>query len=177
MIKETVGTIDASGKIQTRYDDGQFGPKLPADRIAAAQARREAMKAAEAEAHAEQLATDLEALADLEAEHGFDRVIRVDLRGWKPGSGATTMVVARIPLRREDAVKRFEQTAARSKQGSDDGLKALHTLAEFCIVYPHRKDHAEAYAATLDLAPGILSNVGLQVVQAVQGAAEEEKKG
>lgn len=147
------------------------------DRIAAAQARREALKAAEAEAHAEQLATDLEALADLEAAHGFDRVLRVDLRGWKAGSGATTMVVARIPLRRESHVKRFEETAARAKSGTNEGLAALHTLAEACIVYPHRKDHAEAYAATMDLAPGILSNVGLQLVQAVQGAAEEEKKG
>ena len=146
-----------------------------ADRIAAAQARRDAQRAAEAEAHAEQLANDLEALADLEAEHGYDRVLRVDLRGWKPGPGAATMVVARIPTKRDDIFKRFESMAARAKSGTDDGLKALHQLAEACIVYPARK--SDELAATMDLAPGILSNRGLQLVQHVQGAAAEEKKG
>lgn len=149
-----------------------------AERIAAAQARRDEMQAIEAEAHAEQLAADMEALADLEAAHGFNRVKSIPIGGvWQSGTGATTMVIVRVPLRRESVMKRFEETAARSKSGSDEGLKALHALAEACIVYPHRKDQAEAYAATLDLAPGILSNVGLQLVQAVQGAAQEEKKG
>ncbi len=146
-----------------------------ADRIAAAQARRATQKAAEAEAHADQLADDLEALADLEGEHGYDRVLRIDLRGWKPGAGSATMVVARIPLKREDLFKRFEQSAARAKSGTDDALKALHQLAESCVVYPARK--GDLYAGTLELAPGILSNIGLQLVQHVQGAAEEEKKG
>jgi thiamine pyrophosphokinase len=41
------------------------------------------MRAALEEARAEQEATDLEALVELEAEHGFDRILRVNLRGWK----------------------------------------------------------------------------------------------
>ena len=69
----------------------------PAERIAAAQAKRAALQAVEAEAHAEQQATDLEALADLEATHGYERVFSVVLGGWTPGKGAATMVIARVP--------------------------------------------------------------------------------
>ena len=32
-------------------------------------------------------------------------------------------------------------------------------------------------SATIELAPGILANVGLQILNAVNGKAEEEKKG
>lgn len=143
-----------------------------AERIAAAQARREALKVAEAEAHAEQQATDLEALVELEAVHGYSRIVRVDLAGWKPG--AASMVVARIPLGSEAVYRRFEQTVAKAKKDSGDAMAAGATLATACLVYPDDKALREA---TLDAAPGILQHVALQIVTAVQGAAEEQKKG
>lgn len=146
----------------------------PEERIAAAQARRDALKAAEAAAFAEQQATDLEALVELEAEHGFERIVRVDLTGWKSGSGAATMVVGRVPLKSESFFKRFVDTVAKP---NSDNVKATETLADACVVYPNRKDHPELYAATMELAPGVLASVGLQIVKAAQGRTEEEKKG
>jgi len=146
----------------------------PAERIAAAQERRAALKAEEAAAFAEQQATDIEQLADLEEAHGFDRVLRVDLSGWKAGSGAATMVVVRIPLKSESFYKRYVDTVAAK---NSDPVKATETLAEACLVYPNPKRDAAMYAATMELAPGVLANAGLQVLHAVQGKAEEEKKG
>ncbi|MBP9863389.1 MAG: hypothetical protein KBD62_35920 [Kofleriaceae bacterium] len=142
-----------------------------AERIAAVNERRERLKKEEAAAFAEQQANDLEALADLEATHGFDRVVRIDLNGWKPASGAATMIVVRVPLKSEDYFKRFEDTVSKPKS---DNLKATTQLASACLVYPSDKD---LLAATMELAPGILSNAGLQIIHAVQGRAEEEKKG
>ena len=144
-----------------------------ADRIAAAQARRDALKAAEAEMFAEKFATDLEALAELEAEHGEARVLRIDIGGWKPGAGAATMIVGRVPTKKDSIYKRFVDTVA--KQNADN-VKATDTLAAACLVYPARED-ADLFAATMELAPGALTTLGLQLVKAVQGHAEEEKKG
>jgi hypothetical protein len=144
-----------------------------AERIAAAQAKREAIKASEADAFVEQQATDLEALVELEDEHGFDRVVRIDLTGWRPGVGAATMVVARVPLNSEKVFKRFEDTVSKkdSKTSTND---AGITLARACLVYPADKALLDA---TMELAPGVLSHLGLQLIKAVQGSAEEEKKG
>ncbi len=145
----------------------------PQERIAIAQSKREALRTLEANAHAEQQATDIEALVELEAEHGYDRVLRVDLVGWKPEAGASTMVIARVPLRSESFVQRFEKSISTPKA---DVLKAWHLLAEACIVYPSRKDAPALYEATMELAAGITSKVGELIVKAVQGKADEEKK-
>lgn len=146
----------------------------PESRKATALAKRAALKSAEAEAFAEQEAIDFERLVDLEEEHGFERVLRIDLGGWKPNAGAATMVVARVPLGSERDYKRFEETVSKPKS---ENLKAAHTLALACIVYPHPKNDAALYAATLELAPGLLTHVAGQIAAAVQGRAEEEKKG
>lgn len=147
----------------------------PQERIAAALAKREAQKQAEAAAFAEQQATDIEALVELEAEHGFDRILRIDIKGWRPGSGAATLVAAKIPTGSSSLVRRYEQRVARAKQGTTEILDAGEQLAKACVVYPALD--SELGKATLDLAPGILANVALQVIRHVQGEAEEEKKG
>jgi hypothetical protein len=77
----------------------------PAERIAAAQAKRAALQAQTEEAYQEQLASDLEALADIEAEHGFDRVARVNLGGWVPDVGLPTLVAVRVPRASEVVYK------------------------------------------------------------------------
>jgi hypothetical protein len=148
-----------------------------AERIAAVQAKRAALQATEKAAFDEQQATDLEALVALEEEHGFDRVLRVDVGGWKPGTGATTLMAARIPLASESYYKRFEQTVAKAKDGTTVKVEAGYTLARACLVYPSEKGEPELYKATVDIAPGILSHLAHQIVKAVQGQAEEEKKG
>lgn len=145
----------------------------PEERKRAAEARRALLREEHTAAHAEQEAADMERVVDLEDEHGFDRVLRINLRGWKAGSGAATLVAARIPLSSERVVKRFEDTVSKPKA---ENLKALHLLAESCLIYPSRKDEKELYDATLELAPGLLSNVGHAIVEAVQGKVEEEKK-
>ena len=146
-----------------------------AERIAAALAKREQLKTSEADARAEQYAVDLEALVDLEGEHGFDRIVRVDVGVWQPGKGAATMVVAKAPRGSEKVFKRFEEKIAKAKKdGSTAVLDAHHELAISCLVYPSDKKLLDA---TLDIAPGLLSHVANEIVKAVQGSAEDEKKG
>ena len=148
----------------------------PAERMKAAEARRGKLREEHQAAYDEQQATDFARLVDLEAEHGFDRVLRINLKGWKASEGdtqAATLVVARIPLSSERLVKRFEDTVSKPKA---ENLKALHLLAESCLIYPSRTNEKALYEATLELAPGLLSNVGHAIVEAVQGKVEEEKK-
>lgn len=150
------------------------GKPTAAERAAAANAAREALKAANAEAFAEQQADDLEELVKLETEHGFERVLRVDLNGWKAGVGATTMVIVRIPTASESVFKRYEQTVTKAKPQSTTSLDAGHTLADSCWLYPTKK--TAAYEATVELAAGIHTNLAVQIAKVVQGQAEEEKK-
>jgi hypothetical protein len=53
--------------------------------------KRDEQRTSEAKAHALQEIVDLEAIAELEAEHGFDRVLPVKLIGWKPGADAAAL--------------------------------------------------------------------------------------
>lgn len=149
----------------------------PAERIAAVEARRAAARAEVAAAHAEQQATDLEALADLEETHGYERILRIDINGWAVGQGAATLVVTRVPKASEKVFKRFQETVEASKKGATASSAAAETLARSCLVYPSPESAKALYDATIDLAPGILGHVALQIVEAVQGRAEEEKKG
>lgn len=148
----------------------------PAERMAAAQAKREALQKIEAEAFAEQQADDVERLVELEAEHGFDRVRRIDIGVWKPGFGAATMVVVRVPMTSEKAFKRYQDTASKAKDG-EGRTNAVITLGAVCIVYPHRDSDKALYEATIELAPGVIGHAGAEVISVVQGSAEEEKKG
>lgn len=148
----------------------------PEERLAAVAARRAALQATEARAFAEQQAADLERLVDLEEEHGFDRVLRIDLVGWKPGAGAATLIAVRVPLASEVHVKRFEQTVAKSKERTTSNLDALKVLGTACIVYPSRESEKALYDATIELAPAVTTRAGSLVIEAVQGRAEEEKK-
>lgn len=148
-----------------------------AARIAAALARRAKLQAVEADAFAEQQANDIERMVELEEEHGFERVQRLDIGGWKPGVGAATMVVVRIPTSSERVFKRYQDTAAKAKDGSTTRTDAVVTLGASCIVYPHRDTDKALHDATIELAPGIIGHAGAAVINTVQGNAEEEKKG
>lgn len=156
--------------------DDNKKPPTPAERIAAAQQRRDAIREEHAHAYAEQQATDLEVVAALEDEHGFERVLRIDVGGWKAGEGAATLVVVRIPKSSESVFKRYEQTVSKAKTGTTAGLDAAHMLAEACLLYPSKKNQKDLYDATMELASGIRSNMAFQIAKVVQGNAEEEKK-
>lgn len=131
------------------------------------------------EAHAEQLAKDLERLDQLEEEHGYERVVRVNLNGWQPGHGAATFVVARLPMTSEIVYKKFQQQIqipVKSAQDAKRADQASDQLGEACMVYPDRKTEPELYKATTELAAGIIGHLAAEVVRAVQGKAAEEGK-
>ena len=148
-----------------------------ADKIRALEERRAKNRAAHEEAHAEQFAKDFERVIELEEEHGFERVLRIDVGGWKPDVGAATLVVLRVPTASEKLWKRYEDTVAKAKPESTTRLTAAHVLGEACLLYPSKSTDADMHKATMELASGILSNAALQVAKVVQGNAEEEKKG
>lgn len=140
------------------------------------EARRAARKAAYEEAYETQKLLDLERLDELEEEHGYGRVLRVDLGNWRDGSGAVTLMVLRLPLASEAVFKRFQQQVASDKASTAAKVEAGEVLARSCVVYPNPKTEADAYNATVEMAPGVLGNLALQIVTAVQGRAEAEGK-
>lgn len=145
------------------------------ERIAKAQERRRQVVADERIPKLTQQADDLEALADLEVEHGSERILRIDLRGWVPGRGAATLVAALLPEAGDHKFKRFQQVAARGeKLKSAERVDAQESLARSCVAYPNPKDNKDLYDATVALAPGILGHVAKQIVDYVQGKAIEE---
>lgn len=146
------------------------------EQLQAIQARRDARKAQEKAVYDAQRVLDMTALADLEDEHGYERVKSISLSGWRPGEGAATMIVVKLPRKSESVFRRFEQMTSKAKEGTQAKLEAQTMLAESCIVYPSKKDNPELYNATMELAPGVLSNAAYQIVIAVQGQAEAEGK-
>lgn len=152
--------------------------KTPDEVIAEATERRARNRAAFDVAHKAQFAIDFVALVDLEEKHGFGRVLRVDLGGWKADVGAATLCVVRLPEGRDADFRRFEQTVAKAKrEGTTQNLEAAHFLARACLLYPSEKEHPDLYKATLNLADGILTNLANQIAEAVQGKSPDEKKG
>lgn len=160
--------------------------KTVEERIAELHERRQANLDAHKAAHQAQYLEDLEALVALEEEHGVERLLKVEIRGWKADSGAVTMVIAKRPRKSDALLKRFIDMSRRSKKGEklDDGEvdKAGELLANSCIVYPAVPKKGDpspdpAYDATIELAPGLLLTVAGALVTAAMGKAEEEGKG
>jgi hypothetical protein len=145
----------------------------PQERIEAAKKKIADQREAHENARLEQHAIDLEKLAELEAEHGPDRLVRVGLKSW--GSGAATIVVARLPAARDVVFRRYEQTIAKAKPGTTQVLDASHQLTESCLVYPAKSTDPALYAATMELAPGAHTHLALLIAKGVQGAEDEGK--
>lgn len=149
-------------------------PPTALERIATAQKRRAANAEREAGLRAEQEALDVEAIADVEARLGFDRVRAIRLSTWRPGMGAPVLVAVRIPLGSEKLCQRFIEQINTAKEGSRARLAAQDALAVECWEYPPKA--SEGYAAALEVAPLILSHAALQIVKGAQGVAEDEGK-
>lgn len=146
----------------------------PAERIAQAEKRREAREKAYTEAREAQHADDLEALDRLEEEHGWGRTLRIELDGWQPGSGATTMIVAKLPLSSDATFKKFAQQSVGKEKKPAAVVESGETFGASCVVYP--EPSSDAYRATIESFAGVLGHVAVQVVKAVQGRAAEEGK-
>jgi len=154
------------------------------EQIAELLERRKAAQEAHDTAHKLQRLKDLEALVELETEHGMERLIKVDLRGWKIDSGAVTLAVAKRARKSDKLYKRFVDMVRRSKKGEKideaEVEKAGDLLAQSCLVYPVVPENGAdggAYEATLELFPGFLTTIAAAVVEAAMGKAQEEGKG
>ncbi len=146
----------------------------PAERIAQAEKRREAREKAYTEAFELQHADDLEALDRLEDEHGWGRIHRIDLTAWQPGTGAVTLIAAKLPLSSDATFKRFAQQSVGKDKKPAAVIESGEAFGASCVVYP--EPGSDAYKATVEAFAGVLGHVAVQVVQAVQGRAAEEGK-
>lgn len=149
------------------------------EQLASIAKARAARKGGEDLARKRQQVVDLEALSGLEEEHGFNRVLRIDIEGWKSGAGAATMVVVLLPERRDAKFKRFQQELNKERPESSKRLDAADKLARSCLVYPDAKtdDGKSLLESTLELAPGLLTHVANQIDGWATGKAMEEGKG
>ena len=128
------------------------------------------------DARTEQEANDMERVAELEEEHGFGRIRTIPFDGWEAGRGAATLVAVRIPLSSEKHFRRYQDTAAKAKDGQGR-TAAVITLGASCLVYPDRNTEKELYDGTIELADGVIGHAGAVVIDVVQGNAAAEKKG
>ncbi len=147
----------------------------PQERLSAARKARGDQRNREAEIRAEQEAADIEAIAALESQFGFDRIRAIRLSTWAPDRGAPTTIAVRVPLGSEKLCQRFIETINRAKEGSRERLAAQDALAYECWEYPARG--TPAYEAALELAPLVLAHAAVQIVRAAEGVAEAEGKG
>jgi hypothetical protein len=147
------------------------------ERIAAAQKRREAVKAAHERAFSAQLADDLEAIADLEEDpdHGWTGITVIDIPDcWKPGRGAATRLAFKLPERGTMLYRQFLDFLNRDKSKPGEKTKVGDQLGMDCLVYPEPK--SEMARATLELAAGVLQTAAIEIGKAVSGRRAEEGK-
>lgn len=135
------------------------------------QARRDAMRAEQEKARAEQHEIDLAALADAEEEHGYDSVRSLVVRGYK--KGLPTMAIVKSPGGTA-FYKRYSDQVRNSKGDAKKVGEAQELMGEGCMIYPPpgdvRREMAKAF-------PGLLVSCGIEAVKLAELDAEEEKKG
>jgi hypothetical protein len=150
------------------------------ERLAKIEAERAARKAALADAHAEQMATDLEAISALEVEHGDGaiKVLKLPAAQYKPGVPMAYAV--RCPLPAE--FKRYtDKTKPRGDGKIGDVVAAAEDLAAITRVYPphEREGHGEGdvlFAEACRVFPGLNKQLGLLAANLASGEAEKEGK-
>lgn len=142
--------------------------KRTAEEIQEERAKR---KELHAQAEQEQFATDLEALNDLEIEHGDGTIGAVSVRFVQ---GFPTRAFFKTPSSIQ--YKRYVDQVHKAvdKKNTSAQRAAQETLAKSCWVYP--KD-ADAQAAMLESFPGLLTSIALAAASLAEGRAEEEGKG
>lgn len=145
-------------------------PPTAAQKLAAAEAARAEKRERQAEARAAQRLIDLEAVAELETEHGASRVAIIDV---PHTPGLPTLVVARCA--EEAELKRYRFRLKPEKDGTPgDSVGAAEEMADNCLIYP--KD-AAVYQRLRAERPGIHAQIGVAAVQLAVGKQAEEGKG
>lgn len=135
--------------------------------------RRAARAAKVADAKAEQLSKDLEAVDAAEEEHGGDKVAAMHLPYFT--AGMPTLIVVVAPSK--PAYKRYRDQAHKSK-GAVSG-KIIDELADVCVVYPDvkTKEGAELFKAMCDEYTSLRDNAFVQCLKLAEAKSDDEKKG
>ncbi len=140
------------------------------DKIEARRAARKADLQAQADA---QRATDMQALDDLEVEHGDTNVCRVDVP-YTPG--LPTMAVARLPKGIE--LKRYRSALKVDGQKVDVAAanEAAALLGKTVVVYPDPKteEGKAMFSLMCEARPDLASQLGSRATKLASGKAEAE---
>lgn len=129
---------------------------------------RRALRAARvADAKAEQLSKDLEAVDAAEEEHGGDKTATMHLPYFT--SGMPTLIVVVAPSK--PAYKRYRDQAHKSK-GAVSG-KIIDELADVCVVYP---DPA-VFKAMCDEYTSLRDNCFVACLKLAEAKSDAEGKG
>ena len=126
------------------------------------EARRAARKTALEAQRREQLAQDLEALDQLEVEHGDHAVVRVDLQRYEPG--LPTMVVMRLPKPIE--FKRYQD------QCKKDVTAATNLIGDVCRLYPDE----DTYKRMRSTFTGVHVMAAVAAINAASAKEQQEGK-
>jgi hypothetical protein len=146
--------------------------KKAADRLAAAKKRRAEVQAEFNAERDNQLATDLEAITELEIELGDSRVSAVDLP-YNPG------LPLKAAVRRPDKaeIKRYRKQTEPRKDGKPPDFTAAHEMiGEACCVYPDPEKQPELFEALCEALPALKGQLGIVAIQMSVGVEEDAKK-
>ena len=134
---------------------------------AAREARKERVKA-EADA---QKVKDLEAVDEIEIEHGDSNVATLDVP-FDARNPMPTIVAARTP--RPAEIKRYRARVRPDADGRlGDTAMAAEELAAVVLLYPD----AETFAKICEARPGVKAQLGLLSLRLASGKAQDEGKG
>lgn len=134
-----------------------------------AEAKRAERKAAANPARDAQRVVDLNAVNDLEIEHGDSNVGVINV---PYSDGLPTCAAVRAPKPAE--LKRFRvRVTPKHEKDRPDTAAASEELAATCVIYPD----AETYARLCIARPGLAVQLGSKAVDLATGKAEAEGKG
>lgn len=146
------------------------------ERKEAIQKRRQERADREQLAKLEQEVADLERIDELEDEHCDGRVATAPLKGWVPGTAAVTRIAIVIPRRSDHSYDRFQGLVLKNRKNPSKLKQAMEQLARMVLAYPHPEQDKEAYEATLELAPVMLSTIADMAQRLADADAEVDEK-
>jgi hypothetical protein len=147
-------------------EDKKPAELTPLEAVELKRAERRAARQAEYDA---QRVKDLEALTDLEDEHGSENIGHIDVP-FSPGS--PTLVAVKTPEKKY--VKRYRETVKPNKDGSHSGksVEAAETLAACVVVYPAK----EVYESICEARAGVAVAAGMKALELVSARESSEGK-
>ena len=140
------------------------------------EARRAALRRDHMAAFDAQRELDMEALVDLETQHGYGRThpVKLEADAWQDGTSSPTMLILVLPKRSDLYFKRYKDMSVGAKVPAQQKQRASDMLAGSCTVYPEAK--SDALEALLELADGILDQATALIVSKVQGLEADRVK-